>query len=542
MQTGKPEQKQSVAMSAMAMSAGTLASRILGVVRDMVLAAYFSRTVTDAFVVAFRLPNTFRRLLGEGSLSVSFIPIYIENRTVQAGESPEIADQRARALADGMLTLLVIVSGLICAMGVIFMRPLMAFLVGGEGFLAVEGKLELTIYLSQIMFSYLFLVTLYAYYMAIANAWKKFLIPAMAPACFNLVFVLFALIPDEALGFRPGEYLAWGVLVGGVAQMYIIAHQLKGMKLLPRLRWRPWAVPGAKRVLINMLPGIAGLGVLQIMSLVNVSLASDLPEGSHSYIYWGDRLLEFPQALIAVSIGAALLPSLSQLNAENKLDEMLKLAREHLQLLMFLSLPSALGLFLIAQTLAEALFMRGQFVRADAEMTAHVIQIYSLLLLASGFSRVLVPSFYARKNTWLPATVSGVTLVFHVVVAMGLTRQFGLLGLISATTLSGFFNVILLSACYRWIIGSFGVGEMIRVGLKWLPGLIVMAVWVWVTQFFLLQLWPEGRALTRVVILVVAVGPAIVLYLAVCAAMKVKQAEQVVRTLRRKLQRKKASS
>ena len=275
----KEQQKQSVVRSAAAMSLGTLSSRILGVVRDMVLAALFSRTVTDAFVVAFRLPNMFRRLLGEGSLSVSFIPIYIEKRTPGEGNDPAAAVKAARDLANGMLTLLVIVGGVLSALGVIFMEPLMAALVGGKGFLAVEGKLETTIYLGRVMFSYLFLVTLYAYYMAIANSWKKFLVPAMAPALFNLTFILFALIPDQALGFHAGEYLAWGVLVGGCAQVSLVGHLLWRMNLLPRLRFRPWSVPGVKKVLLNMIPGMAGLGVLQLMGLVNVNLASRLPEG-----------------------------------------------------------------------------------------------------------------------------------------------------------------------------------------------------------------------------------------------------------------------
>lgn len=518
------------------MSLGTLSSRVLGVVRDVLLAAFFSRTVTDAFVVAFRLPNMFRRLLGEGSLSVSFIPIYIERRTPQQGQGEEAALKSAQDLASGILTLLVIVAGVLSALGVIFMKELMALLVGGDGFLAVDGKLEITIYLGRIMFGYLFLVTLYAYYMAIANAWKKFLVPAMAPALFNLVFILFALVPDGLLGFEPGEYLAWGVLVGGVVQMALVGHLLWKMGILPRLRWRPWSVGGVKRVLVNMVPGVVGLGVLQLMSLVNVNLASRLPEGSHSYIYWGDRILELPQSLIAVSLGAALLPTLSQLHAE-KLDEMLNTAREHLQLLLFLTLPSAVGLFLIAQTLSEALFMRGQFLRSDAVITANIIQIYALLLMASSFSRVLVPSFYARKNTWLPATVSAVTLVFHVFVALWSTDRYGLLGLVGATTLSGFFNVMVLSLCYRAMIGPLGVKDIISVGWRWLPGLAAMAVWVWVVQDLLLAVWPEGRSLTRAVILIATVLPAVFLYLGISAKMKVSEAEKVIGLLRRRFRR-----
>lgn len=216
------------------MSIGTMGSRLLGLARDMLLLAFFSRTVTDAFVVAFRLPNLFRRLLGEGSLSVSFIPVFVEVKTKHGEES-------AQNLASSIMTLLLITTSILSILGVIWMEPLLTSLVGGEGFLKVPGKLEQTIFLARIMFSYLFLVTVYAYFMAILNALKYFLIPALAPALFNFILIVFILLPQSGSQV-PGEMLSWGVIAGGVFQALLVAYKLYQLKYLPRLslQWTPY--------------------------------------------------------------------------------------------------------------------------------------------------------------------------------------------------------------------------------------------------------------------------------------------------------------
>ncbi len=535
----KKEEKHSVIRSAAAMSLGTILSRVLGLIRDVMMAAYFSRTVTDAFVVAFRLPNMFRRVLGEGSLSVSFVPIYVERKSLPAGGGAKL--NSAQNLANGIFTLLMMTTGLLSVMGWIWMPEIMKILVAGESYQSIVGKFQVTVRMGQIMSFYLLLVTLYAFYMAIANAWKKFLVPALGPVLFNIVFIIFTMIPDQWGGTAPGEFLAWGVLWGGVAQMVLVGYMLHKMNVLPRLCWRPWNIPSVKRVLINMLPGVAGLGVLQIIAVVNVNLASHLPEGAHSYIYWGDRVLELPQAIIAVSLGSALLPTLSQLFVEGKHQEMLNTAASHLQLLMFLTLPCAVGLFLIAHPLSEALFMRGQFTQSDADTTAQVIQIYTLLLVASSLSRVLVPSFYARKNTWLPATVSALTLVFHISVAIKMTEWWGLIGLVGATTFSGFFNVFALTVCYRFFLGPLGIKPLLQKCLVWLPGLLIMGGWVWLCQFFInhgLEVVSEGRGMGKslryVIQLLVMVGPGALFYMLICAYMGAEEASQVLKLFKRK--------
>ncbi len=470
--------KSGVLQSAVAMSAGTMASRVLGFVRDAVMMAAFDLTSKDAFVVAFKLPNFFRRVLGEGSLAVSFIPIFISQLKAQPGDSPEVAKARAQNLANGVYTLLTGVTLIICAFTIIFMDVLIQAWVGHPaGFGSIPGKVEQTVYLARIMFFYLYLVTTYAFFMAISNALKKFLIPAIAPAFFNLGFIVIALLP-QSFSRVPGDLLAWGVIFGGVIQALMVAVLLVKLGFLPKLQSNI-RVPGLTKVLKNMLPGILGLGVFQILSLVNAAYAARLAEGAQTYIYAGDRLLELPQSLIAISLGAALLPTYSSLLSEGKKEAMLGTANKYLKVLLFLALPSAVGLFFLAQPIVEVLFMRGKFDARDALATAQVTQVYCFLLLFSSVSKVLAPGFYAIQNTWLPAIVAGICVFVHIIVAYFWVDWYGLLGIVASTSLSGFLNMLLLGFAFRKYIGPLGFTKLFGPILKIVPGLLVMGLFLY---------------------------------------------------------------
>jgi putative peptidoglycan lipid II flippase len=514
----KPNKYQSVARSAVLMSLGTFLSRILGLLRDVVLAAYFSRTVTDAFVVAFGFPNKFRRLLGEGSLSASFIPVYIETKE----KSPE----QAKQLKNGIFTLLTLVSSLICVLGIVFMEPILKLLVGGKGFMAVEGKFSTTIILAQIMFSYLFFITTYAYGMAILNAHKQFFVAAFAPALFNLTFILVALFPLKEFHI-PGEILAWAVIVGGIVQAIVVIVPLYRQDLLPKLTWK-WKSKNVLFVLKNMIPGILGMGVLQFLTLVNTYYASRLQEGTHSYIYWADRILELPQSLIAVSLGAALLPTLSQLHSTNKKEDMIKTGQHHLLTLLFLTLPSAVGMYLLAQPIVEVLYLRGQFTIKDAESTAIVVRFYAILLIALNIIRVLSPNFYAIKNTWIPALSSVAGVLIHVIIGHFLVNQFGLFGLISSMTLSGYLNLIFILFFYIYYIGKLDLKYILKGILSFVPPLVVMGV-VCVKGYsylFKIQLFGVTQY-DRLFALIVTIGFSIIIYFYLSARMHVPQAKLV---------------
>lgn len=519
----KDVKNQGVVRSAAAMSLGTLMSRILGMVRDMVLAAVFSTTFKDAFVVAFRLPNLFRRLLGEGSLNVSFIPVYVEKKSLNPGTETQ--------LSSSIFSLLILMTSTLSLLGVLFMPEIMSVVLSGEGFQSVAGKLEMTIVLGRIMFSYLFLVTMYAFFMAISNAHNRFLVPALAPAIFNFVFIIFALLPNE-WGRIEGEVAAWGVIAGGLAQVLMVTFQLFKMGKLPYFTLK-FKVPGVSLVLKNMIPGVLGLGVLQIMSVVNIYFASRLSEGAHSFIYFADRILELPQSLIAISLGAALLPTLSEYWSKGETQRMRNFGQYSLRLLLFLALPSAVGMFILAEPIVNLLYGRGEFSIQDVETTASIVRLYSFLLVASSFVKVLIPSFYAIKNTLTPAIASVICLLIHLVMAHFLTNFMGLNGLVLATVISGFVNMFLLLLFYFKHIGPFIFKPMFKSLIQIIIPLLGLGIISYFGHSFLQSVF-QGGTVYKILLLPLIAFAALV-YFALAYICKVPEFEPISRRIKKKL-------
>ena len=529
----KEQEKRSVIRSALSMAVGTFSSRILGFLRDAVMFAYFPRTVTDAFVVAFRLPNMFRRLLGEGSLSVSFIPIYVESRA----HSPE----RARALSNAVFTVVFALSVVISVACFVFMDQILWYLVGDpRGFASVPGKVEQTIYLARIMIFYLVLVSTFAFHMAVANTLGYFFIPALGPTLFNFGLILFTITRFE-LGCYPGSTQSWGVIFGGVLQMGVVLWLLLKSGHLPRLTWR-WRVHGMAQVFGNMLPGLFGIGVFQVMTIVNTKFAARLSEGAQSYIYAADRILELPQSLIAVSLGAALLPRFSELHNAGDKHQFLAEANQAVRTLLYLSLPSAVGMFVLSIGITQVLFMRGAFNALDATGTANVVEIYSVLLLFSSLSRVTAPAFYALKNTWLPATVALFVLLVHISVGPLLVAKFGLTGLAGATSASAILNIVLLQICFYFWIGPLGYGQIFRSVARLVPALVALGVFCSFTFEPLTALCAQvlrlNEARTVALGLVIGVGMMVYFYVTVlCGSV---EARYVLGMVTRRLSRRRA--
>tara|TARA_B100000749_G_scaffold280896_1_gene280694 strand:- start:66972 stop:68555 length:1584 start_codon:yes stop_codon:yes gene_type:complete len=526
---GNNKENQEVRRSAGAMAVGTLGSRILGLVRDIVLAALFPNFVKDAFVVAFRLPNLFRRLLGEGSLSVSFIPVYVDQNETSGIES-------GQALAGAIWCILMMVTSILSVLGILFMPQIIELLVPGKQYQAIVGKVDLTILLARVMFLYLFLVTSYAFLMAICQSHKKFFLPALAPAFFNLMVILFAVVPNEIVGTQ-GLQLALGVVFGGGVQAAIVIWQLRKIKKLPRPHLN-LKTPGLKKVLINMLPGMAGLGVIQFIGIINVIFASQLEQGSHTYIYFADRILELPMSLIAISLGAALLPQLSAQWARGDVQQMHFTALSQMKLLFFLSIPCAIGMYLLAEPIVVMLFKRGEFNSTDVEQTMRVIQIYSYMLLASSMVRVLAPSFYAIKNTWYPALVSAICVLVHMVLASQWVDQWGLQGIVYSLVVTGFVNASLLLAGYFRFIGKFPIFDLITYWLKLIvPSVVMVGVLLGILHFVnLLQV--ELRFLSAFIIVIIGGGLSVLAYSAMAYVFKSEEVVQIVTLFRRKLLRK----
>ncbi|MDN5752337.1 MAG: murein biosynthesis integral membrane protein MurJ [Nitrosospira sp.] len=379
----------------------TLISRILGFIRDVLIARIFGAGMeTDAFFVAFRIPNLLRRLFAEGAFSLAFVPILAEYKNRRTSEE-------TRELINHVATLLSIALFSITLIGVIA-APLIIY-VSAPGFIASPHKFELTVELLRITFPYILFISLVALAGGILNTHGKFAVPALTPALLNLSFIGCALWLAPLVN-PPVLALAWAVFIGGMLQLAFQAPFLMRIKLMPRLRLKS-RDSGAWRVLKQMGPAVFGVSISQISLLINTIFASFLITGSVSWLYYADRLMEFPAGLLGVALGTILLPSLSRHYADNSTEEYSRLLDWGLRLTMLLTLPAAVALALLATPLIATLFYHGEFSINDVWMTRNALMAYSVGLLGLILVKVLAPGFYARQNIRTPVKIALITLI-----------------------------------------------------------------------------------------------------------------------------------
>ncbi len=382
-------------------SSMTLLSRILGFVRDTVIArAFGAGLATDAFFVAFKIPNLLRRLFAEGAFSQAFVPILAEykNRRGEA-ETRMLVDHVAGVLA--LALFIVTLAGVAAA-------PVIVYL-SAPGFAADPQKFDLTITLLRITFPYIFFISLVSLAGGILNTYSRFSIPALTPALLNISFIGFALWAAPFFD-PPVKALAWAVLCGGVLQLGFQVPHLARLKLLPKFRldFRDAAV---WRVVKQMGPAIFGVSIGQISLLINIIFASFLVSGSVSWLYYADRLMEFPTGLLGVAIGTILLPSLARHHADQSAAEFAKLLDWGLRLTLMLALPAAVALALLAVPLITTLFHYGEFSTHDVLMTRNALIAYSIGLLGLIMVKVLAPGFYARQDIRTPVKIALIALL-----------------------------------------------------------------------------------------------------------------------------------
>jgi putative peptidoglycan lipid II flippase len=384
-------------------SSMTLLSRVLGFVRDTVIARVFGAgAVNDAFVVAFRLPNLLRRLFAEGAFSQAFVPVLAEYRNRQGAEA-------TRPLVDRVATLLTLAVALVSLLGIIG-APLIIW-ISAPGFSADADKFALTVHLTRITFPYILFMALVAFAGGILNTWSRFTIPAFTPVLLNLSFIFMALFAAPYFD-PPVLALAWAVFIGGALQLGLQVRPLMKIGMLPRpapLR-AALADPGVRRILTLMAPAIFGVSIGQLSLLINTIFASYLVTGSVSWLYYADRLMEFPSGLLGAALGTILLPSLSRLHAGGRAAEFSALLDWGLRLTLMLTLPAALGLALLAVPLIATLFQYGAFSAADTLHTRDALLAYSVGLPGLILVRVLAPSFYARQDIRTPVKIGIITL------------------------------------------------------------------------------------------------------------------------------------
>jgi len=378
----------------------TLLSRILGFVRDAVIAhAFGAGLANDAFVVAFRLPNLLRRLFAEGAFSQAFVPILAEYKN-QRGEV------EAKRLIDHVATMLALTLLAVAALG-IAMTPVLIYITA-PGFAADAEKFALTVELTRITFPYILFMSLVAFASAVLNTWSRFALPAFTPVLLNISFIAMALLAAPYFD-PPVLALAWAVIIGGALQLAIQLPALYRIGMLPRFSIS-FKDPGVNRILKLMLPAILGVSVAQISLIINTIFASFLPSGSVSWLYYADRLMEFPAGLLGVALGTILLPSLSKFHAEAQAAEFSALLDWGLRLTLLLTLPAALALALLAVPLLSTLFQHGAFAASDVLQTRSALVAYSIGLTGLILVKVLAPGFYARQDVRTPVKIALFTL------------------------------------------------------------------------------------------------------------------------------------
>ncbi len=384
-----------------AISSMTFISRILGFLRDVMIARIFGAGMaTDAFFVAFRIPNLLRRLFAEGAFAQAFVPILAEYKNTRTPvETRELIDHITQLL--GITLFVITIIGIIAAPWIIY--------ASAPGFAANPEKFDLTVELLQITFPYILFISLVSLAGGILNTYGQFYVPAITPAFLNLSFIGCALWLTPIMD-PPVLALAWAVFIGGALQLAFQIPFLLRLKLMPRIRFRTRDT-GAWRIIKLMGPAVFGVSVGQISMLINTIFASLLITGSVSWLYYADRLMEFPAGLLGVALGTVLLPSLAKHYNTNSTDEYSRLLDWGLRLTVLLTLPAALALALLATPLITTLFHYGAFTDHDVWMTREALIAYSFGLCGLILVKVLAPGFYARQNIKTPVKIAIITLV-----------------------------------------------------------------------------------------------------------------------------------
>jgi putative peptidoglycan lipid II flippase len=438
--------KSGLLRSTAVVGAMTLLSRVLGLVRDVVFARYFGAgPVMDAFFVAFKIPNIFRRFFAEGAFSQSFVPVFAEYDETRSREE-------VHALTDRVAGTLGVILFAFTAVGVIAAPVLIS--VAGMGWLLNPSpdsaeKYDLAVEMLRFTFPYLMFISLTALAGAILNTYHRFAAAAFAPVLLNVVLIGFAafVAPEFA---RPGIVLAVGVFVAGVVQLAFMLPSLARVQMLPRPKWG-WRDSGVQRIIKLMIPAIFGSSIAQINILFDTLLASFLITGSISWLYYSDRLMEFPLGVFGVALATVILPNLSREHAAESRERFSRMLDWALRLVVLIAMPAAVGLFVLAGPILTTIFFGGRFAAGDVEMASLSLMAYSFGLIGFILVKVLVPGYFARQDTKTPVKIGIIALLTNMVLnvifvvpwyRMGFAGPHA--GLAIATSLSAFLNAGLL--------------------------------------------------------------------------------------------------
>ncbi|WP_295380131.1 murein biosynthesis integral membrane protein MurJ [uncultured Pseudacidovorax sp.] len=508
--------------SASTVSLLTLASRITGLVRDVLMSSVFGvSALTDAFYVAFRIPNLFRRVLGEGAFSQAFVPVLSATRT-------EGGEDRARQLIDHVGTLLLWALVLLCVVGVVA-APLMVWAMASG--LERSGSFDAAVVMTRWMFPYIGFMSLVAFAGGILNTWKRFAVPAASPVLLNIALIL-SIVAGAPLfrrwGIEPIYAQCVGVMVGGMLQLAIQIPALRRLGLMPKLAVRfaalreAWADPGTRKILGLMLPAMIGVSGAQLSLLINTQIASHLTAGSVTWITNADRLMEFPSAMLGVALGVVLMPQLAAARAAQDADRYSAMLDWGLRLIVLLALPCAAALLVFPVPLVAVLFHNGAFDDASVLRTADALAGYGVGLVGIVSIKVLAAGFYARHDMRTPMRISLAALAITQLLNLAFVPWLQHAGLTLAIGVGQLVNALALWVGLRRS-GSYrlapGWGRFL---LQVLAGTVVMtALLVWGAHGFDWVGLRSQRPL-RIGLLAAFVAGAAVLYFGVLTACRLR--------------------
>lgn len=506
-----------------------MASRILGLAREQVLAYMFGAGhATDAYNVAFRIPNLLRDLFAEGAMSAAFVPTFTRYLTLRGKES-------AWRLGNSVINALILVTAVIVIAGIAGSAPIVRLFA--EDYAHVPGKLELTNTLTRIMFPFLTLVAVAAALMGMLNSLHRFFIPALSPAMFNIGTILCAVTLVQfmpRLGLPGIGAIAIGTIVGGFGQILVQwpALRREGYRYRPVLDFKE---EGLRQVFVLMVPGLIGLAGVQINLFVNTVLATGQGEGAVSWLNYAFRLMYMPIGLFGVSIATAALPSISRYAAHDEIAGMRRTISTALRLMLMLNVPAMAGLMALASPIVALLFQHGRFTASDTAATAAALEYYAIGLIGYSAVKLAVPSFYVLHDSRTPVIVSGVTIVLNIALNLALVRLLGYRGLALGTAIASLFNAGML----LWLLGrrldGLDASRVLTSFAKISIASVIMAGGAWEAERWMQVLLPEQGLMFAGARVGVSIAAALFLLAATARALRIAEFNEAVRTVTRRL-------
>lgn len=523
-QNGIIKQQEEITRAAGVVGSFTLLSRVTGYVRDMVIAYFFgARPETDAFYVAFRIPNLLRRLLAEGSLTISFIPVFTESLQKEGREE-------AKKVSDITFTLLFIILVLVCLGGVLLSPFIVKLFASGFN----DETFSLAVNLNRIMFPYIFFASLAALAMGVLNSLKHFFAPAFSPALWNITTITAVCLLYQVLDM-PVVSLAVGVMIGGFVQLAFHIPFLKGRGYLFGFR-KNLRHPAVKKIALLMTPQLFGVAVYNFNILISTQYASHLPGGTVSYLYYSERLTEFPLGIFAVAIATALLPSISSSAARGEFQKFGESYSFALRLMLFVMIPAFIGLIALKVPICNILYQRGEFDYEATLLTSQALFGYAAGLWAVGGVRITAPSFYALQDSKTPVVVAFFAFLLNAALGYLLGFQFGFkhTGLALASSISSVFNFSLLFFVLSRRIEGIQIKRTLVYALKALVASATMGYAAWKISTF--SDWHQsGFSLEKTVVFFASLAVALTVYFVMAKILKLEEAGFLSDMVRRKV-------